>query len=253
MIDFSDDGIPFRFFDNTELEEVRDNLQLRIKEIRATLSQIGNCKIYLGFKLIDLYKSKDYAADQFLMCNSLGISGKKKGLRESFAFFAYCEKYFYLDKSQVSRYMNVADEFGDMSCGVKPEWKYYSYSQLVELLPLSSEQRKAVKSDWTVKRIREYKQNLVATSQQNDPTQKPVATSQRKEDTAETSDRCSFEYECVCIPFGRNDLSMYTRFSGLTQKALCDKYLELEKKYTELCETFNIRISEESEATLCRN
>lgn len=251
MIDFSDDGIPFRFFDNTELEEVRDNLQLRIKDIRATLSQIGNCKIYLGFKLIDLYKSKDYAADQFLMCNSLGISGKKKGLRESFAFFAYCEKYLYLDKSQVSRYMNVADEFGDRSDGVKPEWKYYSYSQLVELLPLSSEQRKAVKPEWTVKDIRDYKK-LVATSQQ-DPIQNTVATSQQNKDTAVTSDRCSFESECVFIPFGRDDLLMYTRFSGLTQKALCDKYLELEKKYRELCETFNIRISEQSEAIPCQN
>lgn len=251
MIDFSDDGIPFRFFDNTELEEVRDNLQLRIKEIRATLSQIGNCKIYLGFKLIDLYKSKDYAADQFLMCNSLGISGKKKGLRESSAFFAYCEKYFYLDKSQVSRYMNVADEFGDMSCGVKPEWKDFGYSQLVELLPLTSEQRKAVKPEWTVKDIRDYKK-LVATSQQ-DPIQNTVATSQQNKDTAVTSDRCSFESECVFIPFGRDDLSAYSRFSGLTQKALCDKYLELEKKYTELCETFNIRISEQSEVIPCSN
>lgn len=251
MIDFADDGVPFRFFDNTELEEVRDNLQLRKKDIRATLSQIGNCKIYLGFKLIDLYKSKDYAADPFLMCNSLGISGKKKGLRESFAFFAYCEKYFFLDKSQVSRYMNVADEFGDMANGVKPEWKDYSYSQLVELLPLSSEQRIAVKPEWTVKDIRDYKK-LVATSQQ-DQIQNTVATSQQKKDTAVTSDRCSFESECMYIPFDRNDLSVYTRFSGLTQKVLCDKYLELEKKYTELCKTFNIRISEESEATLCRN
>lgn len=251
MIDFSDDGIPFRFFDNTELEEVRDNLQLRIKDIRATLSQIGNCKIYLGFKLIDLYKSKDYAADQFLMCNSLGISGKKKGLRESFAFFAYCEKYFYLDKSQVSRYMNVADEFGDRTDGVKPKWKDYSYSQLVELLPLSSEQRRAVKPEWTVKDIRAYKKT-VATSQQ-DRTENTVATSQQKKDDTSPFALCSFELDRVCIPFGRNDLSAYSRFSGLTQKALCDKYLELEKKYTELCETFNIRISEQSEVIPCSN
>ena len=247
MIDFSDDGIPFRFFDNTELEEVRDNLQLRIKEIRATLSQIGNCKIYLGFKLIDLYKSKDYAADQFLMCNSLGISGKKKGLRESFAFFAYCEKYFYLDKSQVSRYMNVADEFGDMSCGVKPEWKDFGYSQLVELLPLTLEQRKSVKSDWTVKRIREYKQNLVATSQQNDPTQKPVATSQQNPLS------CSFERDMVIIPAGRSDLSAYSKFWGMTPKAICDMYFELEKKYNELCKRFNIRLPEDNEVRQCRN
>lgn len=247
MIDFESDGIPFRFFDNTELEESRRFLECHNEEIRDALHSVNASKIKLGYKLILLYLSKDYAADPFLMCNALGISGKKKGMRNRFAFFSYCEKYFDLDKSQVSRYMNVADEFGDMTNDVKPEWKGYSYSQLVELLPLSSEQREKVKPDWTVKQIREYKQALVATSQQDISTQKPVATSQQNPLS------CSFERDMVIIPAGRSDLSAYSKFWGMTPKAICDMYLELEKKYNELCKTFNIRISEESEATLCRN
>lgn len=248
MIDLEYDGIPFRSFDKTELEEVRDKLRLCLKDIKAAISQIGNSKIYLGFKLIDLYKSKDYAADPFLLSDRLDLRGRQKGLGDVFAFFSYCEKYFDLDKSQVSRYMNVADEFGDMAAnGVKSEWKDYSYSQLVELLPLSSEQRKEVKPDWTIKRIREYKQNLVATSQQDISTQKSVATSQQKPLS------CSFETDLIVIPFGRSDLSSYSRFRDMTPKAICDMYLELEKKYDELCKRFDIRLPEDNEVTQCRN
>ena len=251
MIDFEYDGIPYRYFDKPQLAAARDSLRFRTDEIRTAAQRVGVSKIKLGFKLIALFKSKDYSADPGWILPKLGLNGKYQGCRYSFAFFAYCEKYFGLDKSQVSRYMNVADEFGDMANGIKPEWKDYSYSQLVELLPLSSEQRIEVKPEWTVKDIRDYKK-LVATSQQ-DLTLNTVATSQRKKDDTSAFALCSFELDRVCIPFDRNDLSVYTRFSGLIQKALCDKYLELEKKYTELCKTFNIRISEESEATLCRN
>lgn len=251
MINFEYDGIPYRYFDKPQLAAARDSLRFRTDEIRTAAQRVGVSKIKLWFKLIALFESKDYSADPGWILPKLGLNGKYQGCRDSFVFFSYCEKHFGLDKSQVSRYMNVADEFGDRTDGVKPGWKYYSYSQLVELLPLSSEQRKAVKPEWTVKEIRDYKK-LVATSQQ-DRTENTVATSQQNKDTAVTSDRCSFESECIYIPFGRNDLSGYTRFSGLTQKALCDKYLELEKKYTELCETFNIRISEQSEVMLCRN
>ncbi|MDY4655823.1 MAG: hypothetical protein SO386_06355, partial [Eubacteriales bacterium] len=83
-------------------------------------------------------------------------------------FFDYCNVNFKLDKSQVSRYMNIVSEFGDGLRGFKDEYKDYSYSLLTEMLSLTPEQRKKVKPDWTIKQVREYKKELagvVATSQ----------------------------------------------------------------------------------------
>ena len=56
-------------------------------------------------------------------------------------FFAYCEDKFALEKPQISRLMNIVDEFGNKARGFKVQWKDFKYSQLCELLPLTEEQR----------------------------------------------------------------------------------------------------------------
>ena len=56
--------------------------------------------------------------------------------------------------------MNIVDEFGDGLRCFKKKWEKFGYSQLCELLPLSDEERKPVKPDWTIKKIREYKKSL---------------------------------------------------------------------------------------------
>lgn len=123
-------------------------------------------------------------------------------------FFAYCENVFALEKSQVSRLMNIADEFGDKARGFKAEWKDYKYSQLCELLPLTEEQRKAVKPDWSIKKIREYKKTLVATSQQEE-------INLPKAETPPT-------------------VAKYARFEKWNKRELCDKIFELESERDEL-------------------
>ena len=82
-------------------------------------------------------------------------------------FFTVCEFEFGLEKSVVSRLMNVVDEFGDGEKGIKTEYSKYKYSVLVEMLNLSVEERKNIMPDWTVSKVREYKKSLVATSQQD--------------------------------------------------------------------------------------
>lgn len=112
---------------------------------------------YLGAHLLDIWLTRTYAVHKFDVNNFSGAN-----------FFDYCNVNFKLDKSQVSRYMNIVSEFGDGLRGFKDEYKEYSYSLLTEMLSLTPEQRKKVKANWTIKQIREYKKELagvVATSQ----------------------------------------------------------------------------------------
>ena len=136
----------------------KDELKWRSEKVLEDLSANKTNYFYLGAHLLDIWNTRCYGAHNFDVNN---YSGKN--------FFDYCYVTFGLGKSQVSRYMNIVDEFGDSLRGFKVEYKDYSYSLLSEMLSLSPAERKKVKPDWTIKQIREYKKELsgaVATSQQ---------------------------------------------------------------------------------------
>ena len=137
-----------------------------VPDIRNKIGAIKADKIALGYALIALYESNTYrcrAADPDMKEHGAGNTGANCHAR---VFFGACELDFDLDKSQVSRLMNVVDEFGDGKGDLIDYWKPFSWSVLVEMLPLTYEQRKAIGTDWTVKKVKEYKKTLVATSQQ---------------------------------------------------------------------------------------
>ena len=129
-------------------------------------------KIALGRALITLWDSYSYCvkAEECLseFPQALITNCHQK------VFFAVCESEFGLDKSQVSRFMNVVDEFcaGDklLKC-----FENFKWSALVEMLPLSYEERLEVSPDWTIKQIRDFKKKFVP----------PVATSQQTEEEEE--------------------------------------------------------------------
>lgn len=137
----------------------KEDEKWRRKKVLEDLAESKTNYFYLGAHLLDIWNTKTYGMHTFdSVCN---YSPKN--------FFDYCLTYFGLEKSQVSRYMNIVDEFGDGLRGFKMEYADFSYSQLSEMLSLTPEQRKDVKPDWTIRRIREYKKELagkVATSQQ---------------------------------------------------------------------------------------
>ncbi|MDE7265073.1 MAG: hypothetical protein K2N52_02225 [Clostridia bacterium] len=189
--------------DNLENREV---LGRYAATIRKDLEEHKTNFFYLGVHLIDLYRSEAYALtfdrDSLSAVCKLPIGA---GPSCSQCFFEYCYNEFGLDKTQVSRYMNIVDEFGDALRGYQERWKNYSYSQLCELLPLTSEQRKPVESSWTIRQIRDYKKNLVM-SQSDD-------ASDTSEEPPETK---------------------YSRFDKWTRIELCDKIFDLEEEYAEL-------------------
>ena len=170
---------------------------------------------WLGVHLIDLYSSNLYRLT--FDREKLGVSGFVGNCCAE-CFFAYCFDAFGLDKRRVSRLMNIVDEFGDGLRCFKKEWEPYSYSQLCELLPLSTEDRKPVKPDWTIKKIREYKKSL---------SDKPL------------------EETNVQVPdMEEPPKDKYARFEKWTKRELCDKIFDLEAQYENLLqENERLRLS----------
>lgn len=248
MIDFSyNDAIPYRFFTDKELVEARKDLEYRKKKILEDLNSVKQDKFFLGCHLIDLFNSGSWSSDPRYIVPCLSLGEKIRGYRFTCFFMQYCEKHFGLDKSQVSRYMNIVDEFGDEMRGYKDEWCEYKYSQLVEMLSLTEEQRRDITPQMTVSEIRAYKKNLVATSQQKDSTRKqadrkpaePVATLQQP---IYNDEHEFFRLSPIKIPLsGCNyDYTRYDKFRGLSLRELLLQYLALEAKYNELKASLDI-------------
>jgi len=158
------------YVSNAYRPETKEAAQGIIEDIKKSAVKSSGEKYELGCKLLEFYNSKSYASrshdndvrmdyGHYLSCNA-----------HSAVFFAVCEIEFGLDKSEVSRLMNVVDEFGkrDKSKGLIEKYKAYKWSVLVELLSMSPEERELVTPDMTVKQVRDLKKKLVATSQQKD-------------------------------------------------------------------------------------
>lgn len=96
-------------------------------------------------------------------------------------FYECIEKNFHMDKSAVSRVISVWNEFcskddaDSRKMWIDDRYEKYSYSQLVEILPLKEQERRRVTSDMTVSQIRNYKKSL---KEQTSKKKKSVATSQ---------------------------------------------------------------------------
>lgn len=149
MFNFNLKNNQVNFYKHTA--EVQAIAQRYAEQIRKDLHEDKLNRFYLGTHLIDLYRSNSYCY----------LSPVTAGNCHARYFFQFCEEMFDLDKSQVSRLMNVVDEFGEDLRGFRKEYRDYSYSVLVEMLPLTPEQRKPITAEWTVKRVREYRKTLV--------------------------------------------------------------------------------------------
>ena len=175
MISFTAKNKKFR----SPTPDIKAEFKRQSEEIKKLLPTTSPDKILLGAQLIALWNSNAYSY------KAGDVSGEFVGALKtnchSKVFFLVCEKEFALDKSQVSRYMNIVDEYceaviepeGNVTV-LKEEWQKYSYSQLSEMLSLTPDQRKEISESWSVKRIREYKKSL-----------RSVATSQHKKDDFE--------------------------------------------------------------------
>lgn len=144
----------------------RQDARTSLKYILSDLNDIRKYYMRLGFHLEEFRKNNYYIDFGY------------------FTFDDFCEDNFGLDKSAVSRCINVYRAFNASNSvtyenGIKQrgaaielseEWNEYSYSQLCEMVSMDDVQRKQVTPDMTIKQIRELKKKKVS----------PVATSQQE-------------------------------------------------------------------------
>ncbi|MBQ1171179.1 MAG: hypothetical protein IIX48_01095 [Lachnospiraceae bacterium] len=131
-------------------EKYTDLSLASVKYVHSDLNDLQHSYIRLGFHLREL-----------LLCNYHYQFGY-------WDFYNFCAANFGLDRSTVSRLMEVSKEFSRKNDNmhhtptmfIDDRYKDYSYSQLCEMLPLSSDQRKQIKPNMTVKQIRELKKQF---------------------------------------------------------------------------------------------
>lgn len=132
------------------LEKYSDLSLASVKYVLTDLNDLQHSYIRLGFHLCEL-----------LSCNYHQHFGY-------WDFYNFCAANFGLDRSTVSRLIEVSKEFSKKNDNMQrsptmfidDRYKDYSYSQLCEMLPLSFDQRKQIKPNMTVKQIRELKKQF---------------------------------------------------------------------------------------------
>ncbi len=140
------------------LREEREAARSSVRYILTDTNNIRESYIRLGFHLDEMERLKYY---------------------EDFGYLSmaeFCEANLGMDKSAVSRCINVFKTFaskngpyntGTLTMHIDDKWKDYSYSQLCEMLPLKDKQRAKVKPSMTVKEIRDLKNSITDISPGN--------------------------------------------------------------------------------------
>lgn len=130
--------------------EAGEEIESYILRIHEDISSIRHDYIRLGFHLKEIYRCKYH--------EKLGY--------DNFEEFCLCN--YGMEKSAVSRCLNVYEKFADgdeyketgQKMWIHPKYKDYSYSQLCEMVSMKPEDLKKVKPDMSVKSIRELKKSL---------------------------------------------------------------------------------------------
>lgn len=128
------------------LREKRELAEASYEYITNDVNDMKTNAIRFGFHLMECKENKYY--------EDYGFNN----------FYEFVEKNWKLEKSAVSRYINLFMEFslcqnGQHKMFLDNKYEGYSYSQLSEMLPLSSNQRKQIKPEMTVTEIRELKKS----------------------------------------------------------------------------------------------
>lgn len=222
-------------------EDVNELSLASVKYMYADLTDIRKYYIRLGFHLNEFDVNKGY--------REFGYPTLEE----------FCNVNLGLDKSAVSRCINVYREFnaGDdkefignivnhgCAMDLSDRWKNYSYTQLCEMLPLSPEDRKKVLPSMSCKEIREFKKKLkdrkkkslngaVASTQPEESGSGSVASTQPKifsyeEYVRKNSGIIEQNYIKACEPL--DSIGVYV-FDSRGRKVLCNYWGEILERPT---------------------
>ena len=225
MIDFSF----YKYFNASITDDKKEVCAAYENDLKNKLFRNKMDNFFIGAKLIDFYHSQSYIAAEDITQLSHEEFKSRFGYEKPFNvgntwsgyFFAFCFDRLKLERSTVSRLMNVVDEFGDGFRYFKEEWKEFSWSQLVEMLPLLPQERKNIHPDWNIKKIRDYKKSLRAKNITDD-----FLIESEKDKSKDK----------------------YIRFEYWTRPQLCERVLELEEELASACEKIEAFKAKEKKA-----
>ena len=121
-------------------------LEQTTEEIKSCIKNIRQNFFKLGIMLSAIKDSEDIKT----------IFNWKLG-RECKNVYEYAEQEFKLSKSTTANLMGIVKRFGNLNKSLKKEYEPYLYSQLVEMLPLTSEQLELVSPEMSSREIKALK------------------------------------------------------------------------------------------------
>lgn len=118
-------------------------LEQTSEEIKSCIKSVRQNFFTLGAKLSDIKN-----------CEEIKTVFNWKLGRECKNIYEYAEQEFKLSKSTTINLIGIVERFGNLKSSLKKEYEPYVYSQLCEMLPLTSEQLELVTPDMSKREIR---------------------------------------------------------------------------------------------------
>lgn len=133
----------------TKYQDRHNSLIHHENAIRRDMARVQECFVYIGYRLLDINDSKLYDCIYYQ-----GSGDYCKNI------YQYAAQELDICKSTTYQLMTVAQVFSErgLRTGLKPRYKDYSFSQLVELSSVPVEFHEYCDPHMSIKTIREWKQ-----------------------------------------------------------------------------------------------
>lgn len=209
--------------------EKSSNIKWEIAVLFSAFVQSGAFMVYFKETAEKYSKYFDEHKGSSIRGNPYAPIGGSYGEINSISLFAWAKDNIGFSKTYVYNLLEVVDEFADFSLVVsdkdglpcfadyvnaykiKPEALKYQFWQLVEMLPLTPEEREEILPSWTREEIRAYKKSLKDSKKEEEQSEEP-----------------SVEVEEPIVP------EKYARFDKFSRLDLMNKIIDLETEYEKL-------------------
>lgn len=157
MIDFSIYNSVYSYSSDGDVNKFNECAD----EIKKSFGVVVKNKFLVGCRLLQIWNERSFCCKYNDVKKRYDLYNYGYRTSHQNVFYAVCNEFLGLDKKEVQLYMNVADSFVDKyTYEIKSKYKDFKWYQLVEMVPLSEEQRAAIDPSWPRQKIRDYKKTL---------------------------------------------------------------------------------------------
>ncbi len=209
--------------------------------IKKSFGVVVKNKFLVGCKLLQIWSDRSFCCKYKDVQKRYDLYNYGYRTSHQNVFYAVCDEFFGLDKKEVQLYMNVADSFADKETfEIKSKYKDFKWYQLVEMVPLSEEQREKISPTWPRQKIRDYKKSLTQPKEEKkeEPEQDEIWLGQEDDSESESSENSEKEleeeYDDVIY---KRELELLSK-NDVINKALENRRLcyELQQQVISLCD-----------------